>query len=525
MFRRLLHPSAFRRALPARVASHAPPGRTRARPRLEGLEGRCLLSGISGTAQYPIPIGSSVYITGGPGGNLWFTDQQTNGTCYVGTINSATRAISEYPIPTTNCYPREITTGPDGNIYFTEFGANKLGRINPTTHAITEFSIPADSQPWGIVTGPDGNLWFAERGGNSTTGSAIDSFNPTTHVFSSYATYLGNGNYLGVGPTGLTTGIDGNLWFTTYDGAVGSINPTTHVIQEYPIPTSGATSYDIATGPDGNLWFTMPSANPGSEGQQVVSFNPNTQAFYPIAVPGGGEPYGITTGPDGNLWFAEAGTGQVGRINPTTDALTQFPISAGRGITTGPDGNLWLASGSTITVATPGQSETDLVVTQQPPSSVTAGAGFGLTVAAEDGSGDVVTSFNGTVTLSLGNNPGGDTLGGTTVNAVNGVATFSGLLLTKSDPGYALVASAGLDGEGVTGAFAVTPAAASQVVVTQQPPSSVSTNSAFTVIAAIEDQYGNIVTSANGAVTIAIGTNPGAPRSEGPRRSRPWTVS
>ena len=45
------------------------------------------------------------------------------------------------------------------------------------------------------------------------------------------------------------------------------------------------------------------------------------------------------------------------------------------------------------------QATTHLAVTTQPPDSVTAGAGFGLTVTAEDKSGDVISSFDGTVTV------------------------------------------------------------------------------------------------------------------------------
>ena len=54
---------------------------------------------------------------------------------------------------------------------------------------------------------------------------------------------------------------------------------------------------------------------------------------------------------------------------------------------------------------------TFLDVTTQPPASVTAGSGFGLSVTAEDSSGAVDTSFTGTVTVALLNNPGGATLG------------------------------------------------------------------------------------------------------------------
>ena len=98
-----------------------------------------------------------------------------------------------------------------------------------------------------------------------------------------------------------------------------------------------------------------------------------------------------------------------------------------------------------------------VVVTTQPPATVTAGSGFGLTVVVEDSLGNVDTSFNGTVTVGLASNPIGGTLGGTlSVTAQSGVATFSGLTLNEPG-GYTLsVSSSGLV-TATTRAFAVQP--------------------------------------------------------------------
>ena len=59
--------------------------------------------------------------------------------------------------------PLVVVQGPDGNLWFTEFDAAKIGRITPSG-TVTEFSagIQARSQPVGITVGPDDNLWFAE---------------------------------------------------------------------------------------------------------------------------------------------------------------------------------------------------------------------------------------------------------------------------------------------------------------------------------------------------------------------------
>lgn len=117
------------------------------------------------------------------------------------------------------------------------------------------------------------------------------------------------------------------------------------------------------------------------------------------------------------------------------------------------------ATTSAIDVTPPGVA-TQLVVTRQPPSSVTAGSGFGLVVTAEDSFGTVDTSFNGSVTV---NNPnGGSPLGETT--AVNGVATFSDLILDQAGSYSLTVTSNGL-AQATTNPFNVNPLAATQLMV------------------------------------------------------------
>src|SRR6266699_2531261 len=153
-----------------------------------------------------------------------------------------------------------------------------------------------------------------------------------------------------------------------------------------------------------------------------------------------------------------------------------------------------------------------LVFTVQPGNAI---AGAALTpavqVTAQDGLGNPVTGFTGTVTVALGNNPGSGTLGGTlSVAAVNGVATFGNLSVNRVGTGYTLTAA----GAGVTTAssagFTVTPGAASQLAFTLQPST---TTSGATITPALEvtalDAQGNTATAFAGNVTVAIVSNPG----------------
>jgi len=79
------------------------------------------------------------------------------------------------------------------------------------------------------------------------------------------------------------------------------------------------------------------------------------------------------------------------------------------------------------------------------PGNITAGTPFAqpIVVAVQDENGNTVTSFTGSVTLTIGTNPGGGTLLGTTTRtAAAGVATFAGLSVDKPGAGYQLSATA-----------------------------------------------------------------------------------
>src|SRR5205085_8922579 len=158
---------------------------------------------------------------------------------------------------------------------------------------------------------------------------------------------------------------------------------------------------------------------------------------------------------------------------------------------------------------------TQLTFTGQPTPAV-AGVAISpaVQVVAQDALGNTLTSFNGTVTVVLASNPGGDTLSGTkAVAAQNGVATFADLSVTRVGAGYTLQASATLSGTTLTAtsnSFAISPAAAKRLVFTGQPgttPAGAAITPAIQVTA--RDSFGNTATGFAANVTLAIGNNPG----------------
>ncbi|MEP7325463.1 MAG: Ig-like domain repeat protein [Gemmatimonadota bacterium] len=211
--------------------------------------------------------------------------------------------------------------------------------------------------------------------------------------------------------------------------------------------------------------------------------------------------------------------------NPSSGILSgTFTVNASNGVATFSDLSIDKAgTGYTLTVTASGLSPatsnpfnitpasvTQLVFTQQP-SDVVAGASIApaVTVTAEDAQGNIVTSYNTAISLSLGNNPGGGTLtGGNGVTPVGGVATFSGLSINRTGSGYTLVASSGALTK-ISTSFNVSPGTPSQLVYAQQPSNSVAGSSiAPAVLVAVRDAQGNTVTTATTAITLTIGTNP-----------------
>jgi len=144
-------------------------------------------------------------------------------------------------------------------------------------------------------------------------------------------------------------------------------------------------------------------------------------------------------------------------------------------------------------------------------------------VGAFDAFGNATPSFTGGVTVALGNNPGGATLGGTTaVAAVSGLATFSILTLDRSGVGYTLVASAsGLDPD-TSAAFEVRATTPTQLVFLVEPSNVVAGAAiAPAVQVALRDALGNTITTATDSVLVAIGTNPGSGTLGGTLRVAP----
>ena len=221
--------------------------------------------------------------------NLWITQQAANQIEAVDTSGVPHAFIAT---PTAGGAPFGIVAGPDGNMWFTEGGVGKIGKVT-TGYVASDYAVGAGSAPKLIAAGPDGNLWFTDPGTNKI-GQMTTAGVPTEFAVVSAASGL----------YGIAAGADGKLWFTESAANKVGVITTAGSVTEYSIPTAASVPQGITLGPDGAMWFT-------EWGSGKLGRITSTGTITEYLVPSGGATMGIATGPDNNLWFAQNGVSKV----------------------------------------------------------------------------------------------------------------------------------------------------------------------------------------------------------------------
>jgi hypothetical protein len=296
----------------------------------------------------------------------------------------------------------------------------------------------------------------------------------------------------------ITTGSNGLSAGTGYDLVTGLGTPIANKL--VPDLAGGAKlSGTVFADPSGS--GTYQSGDSGLSGYKVF-----------IDLYGSGVEQGVdfetTSDSSGNYSFTglPGGTYQLTQIAP-----------AGVDLTTPRDQSVTLGYDTTLTGEDIGFKPTGAVSKlgfAQQPTTVVVGDVITppITVNVEDASGGIVPSDDSAVTLSVASGPG--SLGGTlTVNAVNGVATFSDITVSSTGT-ESLQATDGSLTSTISASFSVTPPPSlignpAQVQFAQQPlPAVVGTVLSPAITVQVQDSKGNLVTTDSSTVTLSIASGP-----------------
>ena len=273
-------------------------------------------------------------------------------------------------------------------------------------------------------------------------------------------------------------------------GATPGSGPNSLPVADGPITISGSseiTSFGNAT------WITIEDVTNPADPFVVAGFNPAD----PVPTPGSSN----STDALGNFSIM---------FNPetayTTNGMKTIEIFATDNA--GSVGNVVTYS---FVLNPPTQLQFNATV-GEPPATAVAGQNFAapapVIIDVEDALGTIADQYDGPVTLELANNAIGtfDPTSILTVNAVNGVATFSNLAIDTAGT-YELAATSPNLTTGISTSIMITAAAPAQLVWATEPPSEVTEDIPLAATLNVLDQYGNLEATDNQTVSVTLDLN------------------
>jgi len=282
---------------------------------------------------------------------------------------AATRVIyTEYDLPRETIEPHDVIVDGRGMVWFSSFGEQNLGRLDPKTGDVIEFAIPEHKPGFptgllGLRADGEGNLWFGNmyqatiarfdprtvtfrfwplQGEENSDAAQINMASPqSSHVDGKV--WAQNNGFAGVHRLDIATGrietflpfkgVSGphnvydvvpdsknNVYFTDFrQRHIGRIDAKTGEIRLYETPTANSAPRRGSMDAQDRLWFGEYRAD------RIGMFDTRTGQFREWLVePKWSAPYDVTTDKNGEAWTGSMLTDRVTRLNPATGEAINY---------------------------------------------------------------------------------------------------------------------------------------------------------------------------------------------------------
>ena len=204
---------------------------------------------------------------------------------------------------------------PDGTVWFSEQGANKLGKWDPRTQAITEYQAVYAPGKEGLNEGgnkhtvridPKGSVW--------ASGFPLTRFHPQTGKFT-YFSGVARSYSIDFDP-------EDNVWFTAIDeGKIGKVDAKTDQVTKWATPTPHSEPKRIQVDSEGVVWFGE------FKGGKIGRFDPKTETFKEYPLPGPAPtPYALGLDKNNGIWYCSQDMDVIGRLDLKTGHVTEYPF-------------------------------------------------------------------------------------------------------------------------------------------------------------------------------------------------------
>jgi virginiamycin B lyase len=225
--------------------------------------------------------------------------------------------IKMWDVPTQGSRPHDPLAARDGSIWWSGQLVNKLGRVDPKTGAIKEYTLKsAFTGPHGLVEDKNGKIWFT---GNNA--GLIGKLDPNTGVVTEYPLPDPKAK----DPHSLTFDQSGMLWFTVQQAnMMGRLDPASGTIKLLTSPTEKSRPYGIQINAQGVPVLVEFGSN------KIATIDPQTLAIKEYPLPdAAARPRRLAIGPDGMVWYADFARGFIGRLDLATGAVKEWQSPSG----------------------------------------------------------------------------------------------------------------------------------------------------------------------------------------------------
>ena len=246
-------------------------------------------------------------------GNIWYTG---NAAGLIGKVDAKTGTVTEYKMPNPKARdPHTMAFLRDGRVFFTVQAGNFIGVLDPKAPngniRLVE-SPTVNSRPYGVRLDSKGIPYFDEFNSNK-----IGRADPQTLVIQEFTLPDPAAR-----PRRIAIGKDDTVWYGDYArGYLGHLDPKTGKVEEFKSPGGPESRpYAIDVTADGAVWYV----ETGDDKNMLVRFNPDTKKFLTWPIPsGGGTVRNMEIDKAGNLWLACSGVGKIARVTIKRTTSTQ----------------------------------------------------------------------------------------------------------------------------------------------------------------------------------------------------------
>lgn len=241
----------------------------------------------------------------------------------------ATRVImTEYDLPRPTIEPHDVIVDATGNAWYSDFGAQAIGKLDPKTGKVTEYPVPEikKGSPRGLLS------LRADRQGNLWAGlmyqGAIAKFDPASEKMQVWElpAEMNRANTQINMTSPMTMDVDGKIW--TQNNGVGGIHRVDMKTGKWetwePFKASpvGHNIYDVVGDSKNNVYFT----DIGREHIGRIDSKTGQISLYETPTKASGPRRAIMDAQD-RLWFAEYRANKVGMFDTKTEKFQEWPMT------------------------------------------------------------------------------------------------------------------------------------------------------------------------------------------------------